>query len=71
VRTLGEPYLVDDVNCTDAASSWFREVETDDYTCAVRRRDGDCDWFDVRVDRERRLVDVRLAERRAGCTVAF
>jgi hypothetical protein len=71
LKTLDEEYLVDDVHCTDAASSWFREVETDDFTCAARRRDGDCDWFEVRVDRERRSVDVRLAQRRAGCTVGF
>ena len=71
MRTLDAGYVVDDVHCTDAASSWFREVETDDFTCAVRRSDGDCDWFEVRVDRERRAVDVRLAQRRAGCTVGF
>ena len=70
LRTLdGDRYVTDDVNCTEAASSWFRELETDEFVCAVRRGDGDCDWFEVHVDRERRSVDVRLAERRAGCTV--
>ncbi|HWG55016.1 MAG TPA: hypothetical protein VNT58_00685 [Gaiellaceae bacterium] len=72
LRTLaGDTYLADDVNCSDAASTWFREVETNEFTCAVRRRSGGCDWFEVRVDRELRDVDVRLARRDAGCTVGL
>jgi hypothetical protein len=73
VRALGADarYDVEDVHCTGAASPWFREVETDDFTCAVRLVDGGCDWFDVEVDRERRDVTVRLAQRDAGCTLGF
>ncbi|HVM68614.1 MAG TPA: hypothetical protein VM204_02095 [Gaiellaceae bacterium] len=71
LRTLDGGYVEDDVRCTDAASTWFREVETSEFTCAVRRADGDCDWFEVRVDRTARVVDVQLAERRAGCTLPF
>jgi len=71
LRTFEHDYLADEVNCTDAASTWFREVETDEFTCAVRRRGGGCDWFEVVVDRERLTVDVRLSERDAGCTVGF
>lgn len=73
VRALGSDagYHAEDVHCTDAASTWFRDVETDAFVCAVRRVVGGCDWFAVDVDRERRLVDVRLEERDAGCTLPF
>ena len=73
VRALGADagYDADDVHCTGAASPWFRPVETDQFTCAVRREDGGCDWFGVAVDRERSKVLVRLAERDAGCTLGF
>ena len=73
VRALGAAsgYDAGDVHCTGAASTWFREVETDQFTCVVRREEGGCDWFDVAVDRERRQVNVRLAERDAGCTLPF
>ena len=60
-----------DVHCTDAAKTFFREEETNEFTCAVRLVDGGCDWFEVRVDREQRRVDVRLAERDAGCSLGF
>ena len=55
MRALGAEagYDAEDVHCTGAASTWFREVETDEFTCAVRREEGGCDWFDVDVDRER------------------
>jgi hypothetical protein len=73
VRALGPDarYDVDDVHCTDAAKIWFREQETDEFTCAVRLVDGGCDWFAVRVDRERRTVSVTLDQRAAGCTLGF
>ncbi|HZG36063.1 MAG TPA: hypothetical protein VEY87_09460 [Gaiellaceae bacterium] len=67
----GGGYDADDVHCTDAASTWFREVETDRFVCAVRRTAGGCDWFDVAVDRQRRRVDVRLEQRDAGCTLPY
>jgi hypothetical protein len=73
VRALGPDagYDADDVHCTDAAKIWFREQETDEFTCAVRLVDGGCDWFAVRVDRERRTVAVTLDQRAAGCTLGF
>ena len=71
MRALGADsgYDPDDVHCTEAASPWFREVETDAFTCAVRLEDGGCDWFGVAVDREHSKVRVRLVERDAGCTL--
>ena len=73
VRALGagSGYDAEDVHCTEAASPWFREVETDLFTCAVRRDEGGCDWFNVEVDREHDKVGIRLAERDAGCTLGF
>jgi hypothetical protein len=73
VRELGphSGYDADDVHCTDAAKIWFREQETDEFTCAVRLLEGGCDWFAVRVDRERRKVAVTLDQREAGCTLGF
>ena len=73
VRALGAEagYDPGDVHCTDAAGVWFRDEETDQFTCAVRRVDGGCDWFAVRVDRERRRTKVTLAQREAGCTLGF
>ena len=70
VRTLAE-YDADDVQCTDAAKTWSVEQETHEFTCAVGRVEGGCDWFAVRVDRERQRVTVRLAERDAGCSLGF
>jgi hypothetical protein len=64
-------YDTDDVHCTDAAKTFFREEETNEFTCAVRVAEGGCDWFDVRVDRERARVAVMLAQRDAGCTLGF
>ena len=64
-------YDADEVQCTDAAKVWFSPRETSEFTCAVRRDEGGCDWFDVLVDRERRRVSVRLAERDAGCSLGF
>jgi hypothetical protein len=71
VRALGGDagYDAERVHCTDAASTWFREVETDVFICAVGRTAGSCDWFAVNVDRERSSVDVRLEARDAGCTL--
>ena len=73
VRALGPEsgYDAEDVHCTDAAKIWFREQETDEFTCAVRLLDGGCDWFAVRVDRERRTVAVTLDQREAGCTLGL
>jgi hypothetical protein len=73
VRSLGAGAAYDesDVHCTDAAGIWFAEQETDEFTCAMRRVDGGCDWFAVLVDRERRRATVRLAQRDAGCTLGF
>ncbi|MGH3072492.1 MAG: hypothetical protein ACRDNB_09535 [Gaiellaceae bacterium] len=70
VRSLSE-YDPDDVHCTDAAKIGFAQRETNEFTCAVRRLDGGCDWFEVQVDRGRRNVTVRLAERDAGCSLGF
>jgi hypothetical protein len=73
VRSLGPGagYDAEDVHCTGAASTWYREVETDEFTCAVRRDEGGCDWFGVDVDRDRRDVRIRLVQRDAGCTLGF
>ena len=73
LRTLptASAYDSDDVHCTDAAKTWFREQETNQFTCAVRLLEGGCDWFGVRVDRDRGLVAVRLVHRDAGCTLGF
>lgn len=70
VRAL-DRYDATDVHCTDAAKIWWAEQETDEFTCAVRLADGGCDWFDVRVDRDRQGATVRLAQRDAGCTLGF
>jgi len=64
-------YDGEDVHCTDAHGVWFREEETDEFTCAVRRIEGGCDWFVVRVDRERRRATVALDARDAGCVLGF
>jgi hypothetical protein len=70
VRALRDPgYDAEQVHCTDAAATWFREVETEAFVCAVGRTAGGCDWFAVQVDRERRSVDVWLDARDAGCTL--
>lgn len=70
VRALGTGrYDADDVHCTDAAKTFFREEETNEFVCAVRVVEGGCDWFAVGVDREERRVDVALAQRDAGCTL--
>ena len=73
MRALGADagYDAEDVHCTGAASPWFREVETDEFICAVRREEGGCDWFHVDVDREGSKVTVELAQRDAGCTLGF
>jgi hypothetical protein len=73
VRALGvdSGYDADDVHCTDARGVWFVDQETDQFTCAVRRTEGGCDWFAVRVDRERQRVTVALDERDAGCVLGF
>lgn len=73
VRALGPDsgYDADDVHCTDAAKTFFREEETDEFTCAVRLVAGGCDWFAVLVDPDRRGASVRLEERDAGCTLGF
>jgi hypothetical protein len=73
VRALDVPsgYDPDEVQCTDAHGIWFRDEETNEFTCAVRRVEGGCDWFEVRVDRDRQQVRVRLAQRDAGCTLGF
>jgi hypothetical protein len=60
-----------DVDCTDAAKTYFREEETNEFTCAVRVDEGGCDWFAVEVDRKQRRVFVRLEQRDAGCTLGF
>jgi hypothetical protein len=73
VRALGPTsgYDDEDIHCTDAHGVWFREEETDEFTCAVHRIEGGCDWFAVRVDREGQRVTVALSERGAGCVVAL
>jgi hypothetical protein len=73
VQALGSAsgYDAGDVHCTDAAGIWFGEVETDEFTCAVRRVEGGCDWFTVRVASDRRRSTVTLAQRDAGCTLGF
>jgi hypothetical protein len=71
VRALGAEsgYDAERVHCTDAASEYFRELETDVFICAVGLESGNCDWFAVHVDRDRRSVDVRLDAEDAGCTL--
>ena len=71
VRALGgeSGYDAERVHCTDAASEFFREIETDVFICAVGLESGGCDWFAVDVDRERGSVDVRLEAEDAGCTL--
>ena len=64
-------YDAEDVHCTDAAKTFFREEVTNEFTCAVRVLAGGCDWFAVRVDRDRRRVAVALQQRNAGCTLAL
>lgn len=64
-------YDAAEVHCTDAAGAWFRDTETNEFTCAVRRVEGGCDWFSVRVDREKQQATVALAQRDAGCTLGF
>jgi hypothetical protein len=73
VRALDDAsrYDTDDVHCTDAAKIWFREQETNEFTCAVRLVEGGCDWFAVDVDRERRRVTVTLDRPDGGCTLGF
>jgi hypothetical protein len=73
VRALGSDsgYDAEDVHCTDARGVWFIDEETNEFTCAVRRIEGGCDWFVVRVDRERQRVTVALDERDAGCVLGF
>ena len=70
VRSLPR-YDADDVHCTDAAGIWFREEETNEFTCAVRKVEGGCDWFAVRVDRVEQRVLVRLERPDGGCTLSF
>ena len=67
----GSGYEADDTHCTDAVGTWFREEVTNEFICAVRLVDGGCDWFAVRVDRERRRATVTLDRRDAGCTLGF
>ena len=70
IRTLAQ-YDRDEVQCTDAAKTWFAQQETNEFTCAVRLVDGGCDWFGVLLDREQRRVTVRLVQRDAGCSLGF
>jgi hypothetical protein len=73
VRALGvaSRYDDEDVHCTDARGVWFKDEETNEFTCAVRLIEGGCDWFAVRVDRARQRVKVALDERDAGCVLGF
>ena len=64
-------YDDENVHCTEAHGIWFKEEETNEFTCAVRVIEGGCDWFVVRVDRERQRVTVALDERDAGCVLGF
>jgi hypothetical protein len=58
-----------DAHCSDSArTGWFAKRFTEEYVCAARRSDGDCDWLVVRFDADRR-VRVRLEQRSAGCTL--
>jgi hypothetical protein len=70
-RADASRYDDEDVHCTGAHGVWFREEETDEFTCAVRLNEGGCDWFVVRVDRERQRATVVLDERDAGCVLGF
>ena len=73
VRALGADsgYDAEDVHCTDAHGVWFRDEQTDEFTCAVRRIEGGCDWFVVHVERAQQHVAVALDERDAGCVLSF
>ena len=64
-------YDDEDIHCTKARGVWFKAEETNEFTCAVRLIEGGCDWFVVRVDRERERVTVALDERDGGCVLGF
>ncbi len=65
----GAGYFAGDAHCTRGAGVWLGSRETSSFICAVPLEQGGCDWFTVAVDRERRVVDVRLRDRDAGCVL--
>ena len=70
VRSLPQ-YDADEIQCTDAAKTWFAQQATSEFTCAVHRVESGCDWFGVLVEREARRVTVKLVQRDAGCSLGF
>jgi hypothetical protein len=60
-------YVVADTHCTDSARTFLRIEKTDVFICAVRRVDGDCDWF--RLEAAPGGPRIRLEMRRAGCVL--
>ena len=51
------------------SGAWFVERETDEFICAAKRRDGDCDWFQATL--KNAGWEVVLDEREAGCVLPF
>ena len=60
-------YDVSETHCTDSARTFLRIEETSVFICAVRRVDGNCDWF--RVEAAVGAPRIRLTQRSAGCTL--
>ncbi len=61
-------YDVDETHCTEAArTAIFRIEETSSFLCAVRRKEGGCDWF--RLEVEEQGPTVRLSDPDAGCVL--
>lgn len=66
---VGSEYERDRTRCTDDASAWFIERETDVFICAARRRAGGCDWY--RATLKNAGWDVVLERRNADCILPF
>jgi hypothetical protein len=62
-------YDVDRTRCTDNPAPWFIERETSVYVCAVKVRDGGCDWYQATL--KNAGWDVVLDEKNAGCVLPF
>jgi hypothetical protein len=60
-------YDLAETHCTDSARTFLRIEETSVFICAVRRTDGDCDWF--RAEAKAGGGHIRLMERNAGCVL--
>lgn len=60
-----DAYELERTRCTDDPAPWFVARPANVFICAVRRTDGDCDWY--RVDVASGVPQVALDRRRAGC----